>query len=74
MDVFIMIGDENINILSAKKSNGKIECTLDLRLLRKILDRKSYWNNAEIGGHIELNRSPNYYSTDIHTALQFLHL
>jgi len=74
MDVFIMIGDENINILSAKKSNGKIECTLDLRLLRKILDRKSYWNNAEIGGHIELNRSPNYYSPDIHTALQFLHL
>ena len=74
MDVFIKVEDKSINVLSAENPKGKIECSLDLRLLKRILDRKSHWNNAEIGCHIELNRSPNYYSPDIHTALQFLHL
>ena len=74
MDVFIKVEDKSINVLSAENPKGKIECSLDLRLLKRILDRKSHWNNAEIGCHIEFNRSPNYYSPDIHTALQFLHL
>ena len=74
MDVYIKVEDKSINVLSAENPNGKIECSLDLRLLKRILDRKSHWNNAEIGCHIEFNRSPNYYSPDIHTALQFLHL
>jgi hypothetical protein len=74
MDVFIKVEDKSINVVSAENPNGQIECSLDLRLLRRILDRKSHWNNAEIGCHIELNRIPNYYSPDIHTALQFLHL
>ena len=74
MDVFIKVEDKSINALSAENPKGKIECSLDLRLLKRILDRKSHWNNAEIGCHIELNRSPNHYSPDIHTALQFLHL
>jgi UDP-MurNAc hydroxylase len=74
MDVFIKVEDQLINVLSAEKPKGKIECSLDLRLLKRILDRKSHWNNAEIGCHIEFNRSPNYYSPDVHTALQFLHL
>ena len=74
MDVYIKVEDKSINILSAENPKGKIECSLDLRLLKRILDRKSHWNNAEIGCHIEFNRSPNYYSPDIHTALQFLHL
>ena len=74
MDIFIKVEDKSINVLSAENPKGKIECSLDLRLLKRILDRKSHWNNAEIGCHIEFNRSPNYYSPDIHTALQFLHL
>jgi len=74
MDVFIKVEDKSINVLSAENPKGKIECSLDLRLLKRILDRKSHWNNAEIGCHIEFNRNPNYYSPDIHTALQFLHL
>ena len=52
----------------------KLECKLDERLLRNILDRKSHWNNAEIGAHISLNRSPNRYEPDLHTGLQFFHL
>lgn len=74
MNIFIKVEDKSINILSVKNPKGQIECSLDLRLLRRILDKKSHWNNAEIGCHIELHRSPNYYSPDIHTALQFLHL
>ena len=74
MDVFIKVGDKSVNVISTKDPKGKIECSLDLRLLKRILDRKSHWNNAEIGCHIELNRIPNYYSPDVHTALQFLHL
>lgn len=51
-----------------------LECTIDPRLLRRILYRKSHWNNAEIGCHIEFNRSPNVYEPDLHVGLQFLHL
>jgi len=52
----------------------RLACTLDVRLLRRILDRVSHWNNAEIGCHLEFNRVPNEYQPDLHTALQFLHL
>lgn len=52
----------------------KLECKLDERLLRNILDRKSHWNNAEIGAHINLDRSPNKYEPDLHTGLQFFHI
>ena len=80
MDVYLIIYDQEIPILEVSKnqvaveSKGKLECSLDPRLLRRILDRSSHWNNAEIGCHIEFNRVPNYYSPDIHTALQFFHL
>lgn len=53
---------------------GMLECRLDERLLRNILDRKSHWNNAEIGAHISMYRSPNNYEPDLHTGLQFFHL
>jgi UDP-MurNAc hydroxylase len=52
----------------------RLACSLDPRLLRRILDRVSHWNNAEIGCHVEFNRVPNEYQPDLHTALQFLHL
>lgn len=52
----------------------KLECKLDERLLRNILDKKSHWNNAEIGAHVSLNRSPNKYEPDLHTGLQFFHI
>ena len=49
-------------------------CKLDERLLRKIMDRQSHWNNAEIGAHISFIRTPNKYEPDLHTGLQFFHL
>ena len=58
----------------ASNNDSTLLCSLDLRLLRRILDRKSHWNNAEIGAHISFIRTPNTYEPDLHTALQFLHL
>ena len=74
MDVYIDINDEQINICKAENSKGSLYCSLDLRLLKRILNKNSHWNNAEIGCHIDFVRSPNYYSPDMHTMLQFLHL
>lgn len=51
-----------------------LHCRLDERLLRRILDRRSHWNNAEIGAHIDFVRAPNRYEPDLHSGLQFLHL
>ncbi len=51
-----------------------LECTLDERLLARILKRDAHWNNAEIGCHISFIRTPNEYEPDLHTMLQFLHL
>ena len=52
----------------------RLETRLDERLLKRILHRRSYWNNAEVGVHINFVRVPNTYEVDLHTALQFLHL
>lgn len=51
-----------------------IACSLDPRLLRRILSRKAQWNSAEIGCHISFVRIPNEYEPDLHTMMQFLHL
>ena len=47
---------------------------MDSRLLRRILDRKSHWNNTEIGGHIIFFRKPNRMEPDLNTCLSFFHL
>lgn len=47
---------------------------LDERLLNRILNRKSHWNNAEIGCHINIDRRPNKYEFDAHIMMQFFHL
>ncbi|TCK43964.1 hypothetical protein B0G84_2312 [Paraburkholderia sp. BL8N3] len=52
----------------------QLECRVDERLLRNILDRKAHWNNAEVGAHITFVRNPNRYEPDLHTSLQFFHI
>tara|TARA_Y100000996_G_scaffold358820_1_gene300634 strand:+ start:123 stop:692 length:570 start_codon:yes stop_codon:yes gene_type:complete len=73
-NVYLNVEDNNIKILDSHYSSTKLFCKMDLRLLRRILDRKSFWNNAEIGCHIDFFREPNTYDYDAHTALQFFHL
>jgi len=75
IDISIVVDNKPIKLLSPRDKKGSLECYLDTRLLRRILDRQSsHWNNAEIGCHIEFVRNPNTYYPDSHTALQFLHL
>lgn len=74
MTVSIFLNKKEIFVCMPESPKGKLECRLDSRLLKRILHKDSHWNNAEIGCHIDFNRSPNYYSPDIHTMLQFLHL
>lgn len=59
---------------AATPSARHLSCSLDSRLMRRILDRKATWNSAEIGCHIDFVRTPNDYEPDLHTMLQFLHL
>ena len=74
MEVSIFLEKKEIYVCKPENSKGRLECRLDSRLLKRILHKDSHWNNAEIGCHIDFYRSPNYYSPDIHTMLQFLHL
>ena len=46
---------------------------LDERLLLRIIERRSHWNNAEIGCHIDVDRNPNVYEVDVHMLMQFFH-
>ncbi|MFZ4516705.1 MAG: MBL fold metallo-hydrolase [Acidimicrobiia bacterium] len=59
--------------VDATPGERSLSCTLDARLLRRILDRKAQWNSAEIGCHSDFVRTPNEYEPDLHTMLQFLH-
>ncbi len=73
-NVFIEVNKENIQIVKGKDKNRKLYCKLDDRLLRRILDKKAHWNNAEIGTHINFRRYPNKMDSDVHTLMSFFHL
>ncbi len=73
-NVIIKINDKEHKVIEGKESDRFLYCEMDLRLLRRILDRKSHWNSAEIGCHINFFRTPNKMDPDAHKALCFLHL
>jgi len=73
-NVFIEIDNENIPIVKGLNKDLKLYCKLDLKLLRRILDRKAHWNNAEVGTHINFKRYPNKMDPDVHTCMSFFHL
>ena len=75
MELEINVEGEKINICKPpSNSKGVITCSLDSRLLRRVLNKESNWNNAEIGCHVDFNRTPNYFSPDLHTMMAFFHL
>lgn len=51
-----------------------LDFVIDPKLLHRVLMRRAHWNNAEIGCHIQIWRSPNIYEPDAHTLMQFLHI
>ena len=73
-NVFLEVNNNLINIIEGKDKDKKLFCSMDLRLLRRILDRKADWNNSEIGTHISFKRKPNLMEPDAHTMLSFFHL
>ena len=73
-NVYLKLKNEKIQIIEGSDKKRKITCEMDLRLLRNILDRKSHWNNAEIGAHISFYRQPNKMEPDLHSSLSFFHL
>ena len=72
--VFIKIENEKIKIYDGLEKGRELVCEMDNRLMRRILDKKSHWNNAEIGAHINFYRYPNTMEPDLHTSLSFFHL
>ena len=73
-NVFIEINEKQIPIINGEDGNRKLYCKMDNKLLRRILDRKAHWNNAEIGAHITYKRYPNNMEADVHTVMSFFHL
>ena len=73
-NVFIEVDKKNIQIVEGQDENMKLYCNLDLRLLKRILNKKAHWNNAEIGTHINFKRFPNKMDKDVHTCLSFFQL
>ena len=69
-----MLENEKIKVIEGLDKNRELVCQMDNRLLRRILDKKSHWNNSEIGAHISFNRIPNNMEPDLHTSLSFFHL
>tara|TARA_B100000575_G_C23074702_1_gene619032 strand:- start:900 stop:1346 length:447 start_codon:yes stop_codon:yes gene_type:complete len=73
-NVYFEINREKIKVIDGLDKKRELICKMDNRLLRRILDRKSHWNNSEIGTHISYYRSPNKMDVDVHTSLAFFHL
>jgi hypothetical protein len=44
---------------------------MDARLLARIVDGRTHWNNAEVGCHVEFVREPDVYIRDFHTMMSF---
>jgi len=73
-NIFIRLNDSVIPVINGTVSDQKLYCKMDNRLLRRILDRKFHWNNAEIGTHISFERYPNRMEPDAHRVMSFFHL
>lgn len=54
------------------ETKNHLKCSIDERLLYRIMRFESHWNNAEIGCHIEFERTGKYIP-DVHTLLSFFH-
>ena len=73
-NVFLTLEGSNVQIIKGRDQTRSLVCEMDIRLLRRILDRKFHWNNAESGTHINFIRTPNKMDRDLHTSLAFFHL
>lgn len=64
-------------LLSSKELNGtnKILTTvLSKKQFAALMSRELHWNNAQIGFHLQFERTPNEYCKEIYKSLNFLHM
>ena len=54
-------------------TRNHLRASIDERLLYMIMNFNAHWNNAEIGCHVEFDRTGKYIP-DVHTLLSFLHV
>jgi len=71
---FSEMGYTKLDGYPEKKIAPFLECFLSRQLLYSILTRRSHWNNAEGGLHIDFNRDPNEYVPEVFVLLSFLHV
>ena len=64
-----------INDGIADQDNRKtiLNCYVPTKMLIRILKGEAFWNNAEIGCHIQFERIPDSYDFDAHMMLQLFH-
>ena len=74
MCVSLEVYEKEIPIIEVTDSlsKGNLKCKMDLRLLRRILDRSSHWNNAEIGSLYLCKRNPvDFFNRQAYLFLNF---
>jgi UDP-MurNAc hydroxylase len=74
-DLMVYVNGESFYLGYHFSSRSKIiKFTLDNRLLAGILTKRYHWNNAEVGCHIEMDRTPNVYDPDLVNMMSFFHV
>ena len=56
-----------------KKFKNSLILKTDLKIIANILNRKLHINNCIIGFSLNWERNPNYYNSELYTALNFFH-
>lgn len=56
------------------EASPRIELDVDARHLYGLLTRLYHWNNAEIGSHISVKRTPDVFRRDLHAWLNGFHV
>ena len=79
-DNYLKISPNTIKLDIIKKNEVNLEknhviYNIDLRLLSRLLGGPKYahWQNAEIGSHLNIYRSPNIYERDLYFSTIYLH-
>ena len=75
-DFYIKVPYTNDKVALVEKiSNDKpwVKITLEEKLLAAVMNKRTHWNNMEIGSHLLFERSRNEYVRGLHHFLSFFH-
>jgi UDP-MurNAc hydroxylase len=75
-DFFIKVPYTNEKVTLTDKITGNnpwVKIILEDKLLTAVMNKRTHWNNMEIGSHLLFERSKNQYVRGIHHYLSFFH-